>query len=136
MRLVLATREPAKHSLPDLTELVSWGASPRATLGLVAMGWFSSMFVLTLVRDGVLLLAWLTQVLGGVSSVDLPRIRQWSAVAVPLLALAGSLVGFFNARRTARDLKRLAQTEDVRGGAHRRMLAVGRTPRRLPLPAR
>ena len=71
-------------------------------IGLVAMGWFSSMFVLTLVRDGVLLLAWLTQVLGGVSSVDLPRIRQWSAVAVPLLALAGSLVGFFNARRTAR----------------------------------
>ena len=38
VRLVLATREPAKHSLPDLTELVSWGASPRATLGLVAAG--------------------------------------------------------------------------------------------------
>jgi MoxR-like ATPase len=38
VRLVLATREPAKHGLPDLTELVSWGASPRATLGLVAAG--------------------------------------------------------------------------------------------------
>jgi MoxR-like ATPase len=38
VRLVLATREPAKHGLADLTELVSWGASPRATLGLVAAG--------------------------------------------------------------------------------------------------
>jgi MoxR-like ATPase len=38
VRLVLATREPAKHDLPDLTDLVSWGASPRATLGLVAAG--------------------------------------------------------------------------------------------------
>jgi MoxR-like ATPase len=38
VRLVLATREPASHGLPELTELISWGASPRATLGLVAGG--------------------------------------------------------------------------------------------------
>jgi MoxR-like ATPase len=38
VRLVLATREPASHGLPELAELVSWGASPRATLGLVAAG--------------------------------------------------------------------------------------------------
>ncbi|MCU0309986.1 MAG: MoxR family ATPase [Acidimicrobiales bacterium] len=38
VRLVVATREPAAHGLPELTELVSWGASPRATLGLVAAG--------------------------------------------------------------------------------------------------
>ena len=38
VRLVLATREPANHGLPELAELVSWGASPRATLGLVAGG--------------------------------------------------------------------------------------------------
>ncbi len=38
VRLVVATREPAQHGLPELTELVSWGASPRATLGLVAAG--------------------------------------------------------------------------------------------------
>ena len=35
VRLVLATREPAAHGLPELAELVSWGASPRATLGRV-----------------------------------------------------------------------------------------------------
>ena len=38
VRLVLSTREPAAHGLPELTELISWGASPRATLGLVAGG--------------------------------------------------------------------------------------------------
>ncbi len=38
VRLVLATREPANHGLPELGELVAWGASPRASLGLVAAG--------------------------------------------------------------------------------------------------
>jgi MoxR-like ATPase len=36
VRLVLATREPAAHGLADLAPLVAHGASPRATLGLVA----------------------------------------------------------------------------------------------------
>ncbi len=38
VRLVIATREPAAHSLPDLAPLLAYGASPRATLGLVAAG--------------------------------------------------------------------------------------------------
>ncbi len=38
VRLVLATREPATHGLPELAPLIEWGASPRATLGLVAGG--------------------------------------------------------------------------------------------------
>jgi MoxR-like ATPase len=38
VNLVLATREPAKYGLADLTSLVSYGASPRASLGLVAAG--------------------------------------------------------------------------------------------------
>src|SRR4051812_28121893 len=36
VRLVLATRAPGEHNLADLTGLISHGASPRATLGLVA----------------------------------------------------------------------------------------------------
>jgi len=36
VRLVLATREPASAGLGDLAPLVAHGASPRATLGLVA----------------------------------------------------------------------------------------------------
>jgi MoxR-like ATPase len=36
--LVLATREPERFGLGDLRELVTYGASPRASLGLVAAG--------------------------------------------------------------------------------------------------
>jgi len=36
--LVLATRDPAAYGLADLRELISYGASPRASLGLVAAG--------------------------------------------------------------------------------------------------
>jgi MoxR-like ATPase len=38
VNLVLATREPTNYGLPELTELVAYGASPRASLGLVAGG--------------------------------------------------------------------------------------------------
>ena len=69
-------------------------------VGLLAMGWFSSMLVLTLLRDAGLLLAWLAQVAAG-PAIDWPRVRRWSAFAVPLMATASSVIGFFNARRTA-----------------------------------
>ncbi|MFC7547561.1 AAA family ATPase [Plantactinospora sp. GCM10030261] len=36
VRLVLATRDPARFGLPDVAPLLAYGASPRATLGLVA----------------------------------------------------------------------------------------------------
>jgi MoxR-like ATPase len=36
VRLVMATRQPAEYRLPDLREVIEIGASPRATLGLVA----------------------------------------------------------------------------------------------------
>jgi MoxR-like ATPase len=36
VRLVASTRHPAEFGLPDLTELLAYGASPRASLGLVA----------------------------------------------------------------------------------------------------
>jgi MoxR-like ATPase len=38
VRLVLATRTPAQHGLPDVAQWVSYGASPRASLGLIAAG--------------------------------------------------------------------------------------------------
>jgi MoxR-like ATPase len=38
VNLVLATRDPQRFGLADLTSLVSYGASPRASLGLVAAG--------------------------------------------------------------------------------------------------
>jgi MoxR-like ATPase len=36
VRLVMATRQPADHNLPDLAPFIAHGGSPRATLGLVA----------------------------------------------------------------------------------------------------
>ena len=38
VRLVVATREPAQHDLADVADHIAHGASPRATLGLVAAG--------------------------------------------------------------------------------------------------
>jgi MoxR-like ATPase len=38
VRLVVATRDPTSFGLEDLTPLIAYGASPRATLGLIAAG--------------------------------------------------------------------------------------------------
>jgi MoxR-like ATPase len=38
VRLVLATRQPTTHGMPDIEELIAYGASPRASLALVAGG--------------------------------------------------------------------------------------------------
>jgi len=35
VRLVLATRNPADHGMPDVAQLIQYGASPRASLGIV-----------------------------------------------------------------------------------------------------
>jgi MoxR-like ATPase len=35
VRLVLATRAPAEYGLPDVAQLIQYGASPRASLGIV-----------------------------------------------------------------------------------------------------
>ncbi len=38
VNLVLSTREPASFGMHDLTELITYGASPRASLGLIRAG--------------------------------------------------------------------------------------------------
>jgi uncharacterized protein len=67
--------------------------------GLLAMGLFSSILVLTLLRDVILLAAWMVQVTG--VQVDRADLRQVTALAVPVLALTMTVLGFWNARRTA-----------------------------------
>ncbi|WP_427914047.1 metallophosphoesterase [Ramlibacter sp. MMS24-I3-19] len=75
-----------------------WARPPRsdqlAGAGLFALGLFSSQFVLTLLRELVLLAGWLAGAPAGLANATAP----W----VPLLALAATLVGFLNTRRTAR----------------------------------
>ncbi len=68
--------------------------------GSIAMGSFSSLFVLTLLREAALLVAGAADLFrpGLVPMADL---QAWSAVAVPVLAGVLTLVGFFNARRNA-----------------------------------
>jgi MoxR-like ATPase len=51
VRLVLATRDPRSHGLTDVAQWVSYGASPRASLGLVAA---ARAIALTRGRDYVL----------------------------------------------------------------------------------
>jgi len=38
VRLVVSTRHPGEHGMPDVAQWVSYGASPRASLGLIAAG--------------------------------------------------------------------------------------------------
>jgi uncharacterized protein len=78
-------------------------------LGLIFMGLFSSLFVLTLLRDALLVLAWLASWMGAMAGMDadaahtlLGAFQTWSAAAVPLLGLLVTAWGFWNARRTAR----------------------------------
>ncbi len=78
-------------------------------LGLISMGLFSSLFVLTLLRDGVLVLAWLASSISALVGADadtahalLASLQTWSAAVVPILGLAVTAWGFWNARRTAR----------------------------------
>lgn len=77
-----------------------WG-DRIAWVGLIAMGLFSSLFVLTVIRDAVLLVTWLISLAAG---ADLPwiQLRSISAWIVGGLAAAGTLLGFYNARRRAR----------------------------------
>ncbi|TFZ02110.1 metallophosphoesterase [Ramlibacter humi] len=63
--------------------------------GLFALGLFSSLLVLTLLRDVVLIAALLLD-------WTRPELSRWTAEGVPLLALALSLLGLANTRRTAR----------------------------------
>ena len=78
------------------SRLKRWrGADQLAWIGLLAMGFFSSLLVLTVLRDAMLLVL---SLFGAASHAMLRN----SAVAVPLLALGATLVGFVNARRVAR----------------------------------
>ncbi|MGH8820428.1 MAG: metallophosphoesterase [Rhodoferax sp.] len=73
--------------------------------GLLCMGLFSTLFVLTVLRDVLLVLAWSGTWIVGLADTDvdmLHPLETWTAVAVPVLGLAVTLWGFWNARRTAR----------------------------------
>ena len=91
MPLALAMRRSAGSH--RLVNVLSWA-------GMLCMGLFSSLFVLTVLRDVVLLAVLIAQQLWAVR-VDLAALETGSAEAVIVVAALASLVGFWNARRTA-----------------------------------
>jgi predicted MPP superfamily phosphohydrolase len=84
-----------KHSFagPRVAHVLTWA-------GLLAMGLFSSLFVLTVLRE-LLLGALSVATWFGVVHLPLTQIRFYTALTVLPLAFAMTLAGFWNARRTA-----------------------------------
>ena len=74
-----------------------------AWAGLLAMGFFSSLLMLTVARD-IVLASLMTIDAIWPHTVDLADARIGSAVAVVAAAVLGSMIGFVNARRRARVL--------------------------------
>lgn len=70
---------------PTLQRLLAWP-------GLILMGWFSSLVILSLLRELALMLA-------GLLTDAVPAWRESSAQAVLALSLLASLIGYVNARR-------------------------------------
>jgi len=88
--LGMAARQIEPQSLADR---LAW-------LGLTALGFFSSLLLLTFARDVMLFFVHLVDWLRGVP-VGSPVFVAYSALVVPLLAVLFSAIGFYNARRRA-----------------------------------
>ena len=73
-----------------------WAMGPA----FIAMGFLSSLFVLTLLRDALLVSAWIGSYFG--LALSMPALAAWSALAVSAAATLMTIWGLINARRTAR----------------------------------
>lgn len=75
-----------------------------AWIGFLFLGLFSWLFVLTVLRDLVLLIAFCVRAIhsGVFSDLAFAALTNQSALAVPVLSLCAVLLGLFNARRLAR----------------------------------
>lgn len=87
--------------LVRLNRLPGRAGDVLAWVGYLAMGVFSCLFVLTLLRE-LLLLALAAWNLLQPGAVDLAALRRSSAIGVFVLTALVSLVGLFNARRLAK----------------------------------
>lgn len=92
-------------------------ADTLAWIGLPFLGLFSSLFVLTLLRDGLLLTLWLASLLVP-GQLSLPEAARATAEAVPLIGLAVTLLGFANARRRARVVTVPVPIDDLPAALH------------------
>lgn len=92
--LILITGFQAREKVGTPTaDAVSWA-------GFLMLGFFSWLFVLTLLRDALLLLVSFIQVSASFSNVTWATyVIQYSATMVIGLSIAASVLGLFNARR-------------------------------------
>jgi predicted MPP superfamily phosphohydrolase len=79
---------------PPLSDVLTW-------LGLLCMGLFSTLFVLMLLREVLLLIALGVDWVFPIAALLQRGFRQYSALGVPVLGLILTVLGFWNARRTA-----------------------------------
>lgn len=96
-------RQAAEGGLRD--HLLIW-------CGLLAAGWFSTLFVLTLLRDLALVLMLM------LPTGDLTQLTVWSARAVLGLSILASLLGLINARRIARVVDVQVPIQDLPPALH------------------
>jgi predicted MPP superfamily phosphohydrolase len=87
--------------LLSLNRLPARVSDALAWVGYLAMGVFSGLLVLCLLRDALLILLWAWELLRP-GSIELDAWRRLSSLAVFALSLLVSLIGLVNARRLAR----------------------------------
>jgi len=78
---------------PPVANVLTW-------MGLLCMGLFSSLLVLTLLREALLLLAAMADWLWPQAFSE-TTLQQDTALGLPVVALLVTVLGFWNARRTA-----------------------------------
>lgn len=84
-----------------LGHVVIWAA-------FISMGLFSTLLVLTLLRDAVLVIGLAAAICAqqtGLRPVPLDALQAWSAAVVPVLALVASAWGLHNARKLAQVIR-------------------------------
>ena len=81
-------------------KLSRWASDVLAWGGALSMGWFSSVWVLTVLRE-LVLLAGTAAHASVASSLNMAAVAMWSGVVVVSSSAAVTLLGLWNARRSA-----------------------------------
>ena len=94
----MARRVRALKLSQRASDALAWG-------GALSMGWFSSIWVLTVLREVVLLAAWAARAVWP-EGFELAAVSATTGVAVLAVSAAITLLGLWNARRSAAEIGR------------------------------
>ncbi len=93
-----------------LSDALAWA-------GALCMGWFSSLFVLTVLREALLLVTFSVDALWP-AALSVSAVSVWTAVGVVCVSGVITLWGFWNARRTAAVVVVDVPIEDLPAALH------------------